>query len=158
MSRTTLGTVSGLAAASIWGAMYVVSKVILDIVPPFALITTRLVLGSLTLGLILLRRGSVSISRGDFWRGFGVGILGYGISLGLQFIGTRLSTAANGSLVTSATPAFIVLIAFWLLREPIGRTRLVALILSTVGVIAVIDPRNVALDVTLFWGNLALRS
>ncbi len=83
-------------------------------------------------------------------------MIGYGVSLGLQFIGTKLSTAANGSLVTSATPAFVLLIAFWILHEPIGRTRLIALIVSTVGVLAVIDPRNAAMDASLFWGNLAL--
>jgi drug/metabolite transporter (DMT)-like permease len=156
MSRTTLGLASGVFAAGIWGAMYVVSKVVLDIIPPFALITTRLILGSLTLYLVLLGRKPVPISRHDFLRVFGVGAVGYGVSLGLQFIGTRLSTAANGALVTSATPAFVFLIAFWLLREPIGLTRLAALIVSTLGVVAVIDPRNVALDPSLFWGNLAL--
>jgi drug/metabolite transporter (DMT)-like permease len=156
MSRTTLGMLSGLAAASIWGAMYVVSKVVLDIIPPFALITTRLVLGGLTLYLVLLRRGPVSLSRRDFLRVLGVGMIGYGVSLGLQFIGTKMSTAANGSLVTSATPAFVLLIAFWVLHEPIGPARLIALIVSTIGVIAVIDPRNAALDASLFWGNLAL--
>ena len=55
MNKSLLGTLSGLAAASIWGAMYVVSKVVLDVIPPFALITTRLVLGGLTLGLLGMR-------------------------------------------------------------------------------------------------------
>ena len=156
MSRTTLGTLSGLGAASIWGAMYVVSKVVLDIIPPFALITTRLLLGGLTLYGVMLWRGTRWMSRRDFLRVFAVGTVGYGVSLGLQFIGTKLSTAANGSLVTSATPAFVLLIAYWLLREPIGMTRLLALIISSIGVLAVIDPRNAALDASLFWGNLAL--
>ena len=151
-----MGILSGLGAASIWGAMYVVSKAVLDIIPPFILITSRLLLGGLALYIMLLRHGGPSMSRRDFARVFGVGVIGYGVSLGLQFIGTKLSTAANGALVTSATPAFILVIAFWLLREPIGRTRLLALLVSTLGVIAVIDPRNAALDASLFWGNLAL--
>jgi drug/metabolite transporter (DMT)-like permease len=156
MSRMTVGMLSGLAAASIWGGMYVVSKVVLDIIPPFALITTRLLLGSLTLYLVLLRRGKPVMARRDFLPVFGVGMIGYGVSLGLQFIGTKMSTAANGALVTSATPAFVLLFAFWLLGEPIGRTRLIALIVSTIGVVAVIDPRNAVLDGSLFWGNVAL--
>jgi drug/metabolite transporter (DMT)-like permease len=114
------------------------------------------VLGGLTLYLVLLRRGRPSISRRDFLRVFAVGTIGYGLSLGLQFIGTKMSTAANGSLVTSATPAFVLLIAFWVLHEPIGPAKLIALVVSTIGVIAVIDPRNAALDASLFWGNLAL--
>lgn len=38
---------AGLCAASIWGGMYVVSKVVLEVIPPFALLTTRLILGFL---------------------------------------------------------------------------------------------------------------
>lgn len=156
MSRTTAGLLSGIAAAGIWGAMYVVSKVVLDIIPPFTLITARLLLGGLTLYLVLLLRGPLRIARPDFWRVLAVGAIGYGISLGLQFVGTKLSTAANGALVTSATPAFVLLFAYRLLGERITPIRLAALIVSTIGVVAVIDPRNAALDASLFWGNMSL--
>jgi len=156
MSRTTLGIVSGLAAAGIWGGMYVVSKVVLDIIPPFALITTRLLLGGLTLYVVIRWRGPLKIAPRDFRRVFAVGIIGYGISLGLQFIGTKMSTAANGALVTSATPSFVLVFAYFLLGERISAVRIVALLVSTIGVLAVIDPRNAALDASLFWGNLAL--
>src|SRR5688572_23292834 len=105
MNKTTIfGILCGLGAAVIWGGMYVVSKVVLEIIPPFALITTRLVLGGLTLWMIIVLRGGSKITRLQFLQIAGVGLIGYGISLGLQFIGTKLSTAANGSLVTSATP------------------------------------------------------
>lgn len=156
MSRTTTGTLSGLAAASIWGAMYVVSKVVLDVIPPFALITTRLLLGALTLYVVVRLGGPLRIATRDMWRVFGVGVVGYGVSLGLQFVGTKMSTAANGGLVTSATPAFVLLFAFILLGERITLLRLLALLISTVGVIAVIDPRTAGLNAELFWGNLAL--
>ncbi|MBI3942867.1 MAG: hypothetical protein HY326_07625 [Chloroflexi bacterium] len=39
------------------------------------------------------------------------GAIGYSLSIIGQFSGTYLSTAANGALVTSAAPAFIVLFA-----------------------------------------------
>jgi drug/metabolite transporter (DMT)-like permease len=136
--------------------MYVVSKVLLDVIPPFSLITCRLLLGSLALWLVLVRRGPTKISRAEFWRVFGVGAIGYGVSLGLQFIGTKLSTAANASLVTSATPAFILVFAWGLLRERITITRLAALLLSTAGVLAVIDPRGAQLSSQAFLGNMAL--
>ncbi len=86
----------------------------------------------------------------------GVGFVGYGISLSLQFLGTKLSTAANGSLVTSATPAFVLVFAWLLLKETITPRRLIALILATLGVIAVIDPRSAQLNPELFLGNLLL--
>jgi drug/metabolite transporter (DMT)-like permease len=83
-------------------------------------------------------------------------LIGYGISLSFQFIGTMLSTAANGSMVTSATPAFVLLFAAWILGERVTRLRLAALGLATLGVVIVIDPRSAHLSPSLFWGNLSL--
>src|SRR4030095_15553629 len=112
MNKTLYGFLCGLGAASIWGGMYVVSKVVLEIIPPFALVALRLILGILTLALVVAFRGGLKIKRTQFIQVFGVGFVGYGISLSLQFLGTKLSTAANGSLVTSATPAFVLLFAW----------------------------------------------
>ena len=156
MNKTTIGLLCGLGAASIWGGMYVVSKVVLEIIHPFTLVAIRLILGALTLALVLVIRGFPTISQKQFLQVAGVGFVGYGVSLSLQFLGTKLSTAANGSLVTSATPAFVLLFAWILLREKITARRLLALLLATLGVIAVIDPRTAQLKPTLFLGNLSL--
>lgn len=151
-----VGILCGLGAASIWGGMYVVSKVVLEIIPPFTLVSLRLLLGILTLVIVTSIRGFPKISRSQFLQAVAVGFVGYGISLSLQFLGTKLSTAANGSLVTSATPAFVLLFAWLLLREKITPRRLIALFLATAGVVAVIDPRSAQLNPELFFGNLLL--
>lgn len=156
MNRTLVGILCGLSAASIWGGMYVVSKVVLDIIPPFTLVSLRLILGALTLVIVLLIRGFPALTRKQLWQVLGVGFVGYGVSLSLQFLGTKLSTAANGSLVTSATPAFVLIFAWILLKEKITWLRLVALLLATLGVVAVIDPRSAQLNPDLFLGNLWL--
>lgn len=150
------GLVSGLSASAIWGGMYVVSKVVLEVVPPFTLLVIRLVLGFLALALVIQFRGGFSTSKAQFWRFFGVGAVGYGVSLGFQFIGTKLSTAANGSLVTSATPALVLPFAFFLLNEPVTKRRLLAILVASLGVLAVIDPRSAQLSSALFLGNLSL--
>jgi drug/metabolite transporter (DMT)-like permease len=154
--HSLLGLLAGLGAASIWGGMYVVSKVVLEVIPPFALLSTRLVLGILALGIVIALRPKASLSARRAWQIFGVGVIGYGISLGFQFVGTKLSTASNGSLVTSATPAFILLFAPFLLGERTTSRRLIALLISSLGVLAVIDPRTAELSPSLFWGNLSL--
>jgi len=156
MNKTLVGILCGLGAASIWGGMYVVSKVVLDIIPPFSLVALRLLLGALTLAIVLAMRGPPIITRTHFWQVVGVGFVGYGVSLSLQFLGTKLSTAANGSLVTSATPAFVLIFAWILLREKITYLRIVALLLATLGVVAVVDPRSAQLNPDLFLGNLLL--
>lgn len=156
MNRTVFGILCGLGAASIWGGMYVVSKVVLEIIPPFLLVSLRLLLGTLTLAVLLLLRGWPEISRQQWLQVLGVGFVGYGISLSLQFLGTKLSTAANGSLVTSATPAFVLLFAWLLLGEIITWRRLLSLLLASLGVVAVIDPRAAQLNPELFLGNILL--
>lgn len=159
--HTFAGLISGLTAASIWGGMYVVSKVVLEVIPPFTLLLIRLIMGALGLGIVIYFRNRKTktvqpISREIFWRSFLVGVVGYGISLGFQFVGTKLSTASNGSLVTSATPAFVLLFAPFLLGEKPTTRRVIALVLSTLGVLAVIDPRTAELSPSLFWGNMSL--
>ena len=157
MNRTLVGILCGLGAASIWGGMYVVSKVVLEIIPPFSLVSLRLILGALTLVLVLWMRGFFpTISRKQVWQVLGVGLVGYGVSLSLQFLGTKLSTAANGSLVTSATSALVLIFAAILLKEKITALRLIALFLATLGVVAVIDPRSAQLNPDLFLGNILL--
>jgi drug/metabolite transporter (DMT)-like permease len=159
--HTFAGLISGLTAAAIWGGMYVVSKVVLEVIPPFSLLTIRLIMGALVLGLVVYFRNrragtALTITKDFFWTSFLVGFVGYGISLGFQFVGTKLSTASNGSLVTSATPAFVLLFAPFLLGEKPTPKRIIALVLSTLGVLAVIDPRTAELSPSLFWGNMSL--
>jgi drug/metabolite transporter (DMT)-like permease len=89
------GILAGLAAASIWGGMFVVSKVVLDIIPPFTLVSLRLILGIGCLALILAFRGGFQVNRLQAIEAVGVGFIGFGVSIGLQFLGTKLSTAAN---------------------------------------------------------------
>ncbi len=151
-----LGLVSGLLAAAIWGGMYVVSKVVLDVIPPFILLTSRLVLGAVVLVPFVLRNGGIRFSRQQWGSVLGAGLVGYGISLGFQFVGTKLSTAANGALVTSATPAFVLIFAAWILAERITAQKVAALGLATLGVVIVLDPRSARLLPELFWGNISL--
>ena len=150
------GVAFGLTAAAIWGGMYVVSKVVLDVIPPFSLLTLRLVLGALVLALVVAWKRYPALSRRQLGEVLGVGFIGFGISLGLQFTGTHLSTASNGALVTSATPAFVVPFAAWLLGEKLTARRFWALALAPLGVRAVLDPRHADLSSRLFLGNLSL--
>jgi drug/metabolite transporter (DMT)-like permease len=157
MSKQAIyGLIAGLIAASIWGGMYVVSKVVLEVIPPFTLLTSRLLLGILALGTVIFLRKKTEFALGQFRESFLVGLVGYGISLGFQFVGTKLSTASNGALVTSATPAFVLLFAPFLLGERTTNRRIIALIISSLGVLAVIDPRKAEFSSSVFLGNLSL--
>src|SRR5690606_31735410 len=115
----------------------------------------RLLLGILSLALWVGWQGAwPHLSPRQWLALLGVGVLGYGLSLGLQFAGTQFSTAANGAVITAATPAFVFLFAWAVLREPVGPRQLLALVLSTLGVLLIVDPFRARFDAQLWLGNL----
>lgn len=157
-TATLWGAIYGLAAAAIWGGMYVVSDLVLPVIPPFTLLTIRLIMAVLVLGAILyIRRDQVTLpNRRDALMIVGIGVIGFGLSVGAQFVGTDQSTAVNGTLVTSASPAFILMFAALILRERLTVQRIAAVALATVGVIVIIDPANADFSSATFAGDLAL--
>src|SRR5512138_3502259 len=78
-SKTSIrGAIYGITAASIWGGMYVVSDVVLRTIPPFTLLTLRLLIGSLILGIVLRwTHGELVLPRRETLRLLGVGLVGF---------------------------------------------------------------------------------
>lgn len=150
------GSIYGITAASLWGSLYVVSDVTLPVVPPFTLMCMRLALALLVLLPLAWRRGLAIPDAPALLRMLAVGVLGIGISLGAQFVGTDLSTAVNGALVTSASPAFVVLFAILILRERLTVSRLIAIALATTGLLAILDPASADFASDTFVGDLIL--
>lgn len=152
------GVIFGLLAAAIWGGMYVVSDVVLQVIPPFTLLTIRLLLGILVLGIMLYFQRSrlQPPTTSQILQLIGIGILGFGVSVGAQFVGTDQSSAINGSLVTSASPAFILVFAALLLHEKLTLQRITAVVLATLGVLIIIDPTKADFSSATFQGNVAL--
>ncbi len=157
MSASLRGAIFGLGAAAIWGGMYVVSDLVLQIIPPFALLTLRLLISILVLGAILsiIQRPHLP-ARKEILPVLLVGFLGFGISVGAQFVGTDRSTAVNGALITSASPAFILLFAALILRERLTLMRILAVGLATIGVLVIINPANADFSSDTFFGDVML--
>ncbi|WP_434179378.1 DMT family transporter [Bacillus thuringiensis] len=143
MKQTILGAICLSLAASIWGGMYVVSKYVLDFIPPLTLVWLRFIIAFVVLYFILKiaekkQKKKVVIRKKDWLLFAWIGFIGYFISITCQFIGTKLSDAHTGSLVTSATPAFMVIFAALILKEKLTARRLLSTIIATIGVIIVI--------------------
>ncbi len=158
MNRRDLlrGAFYGITAASIWGGMYVVSDVVLTVIPPFTLLSLRILLGLLALWPIFRRAGQSLPGPRVTRELLVVGFVGLGLSLGAQFLGTDLSTAVNGALVTSASPAFVVLFAALLLKEKLSPRRAIALLLASAGLIVILDPTRANFGEETFLGDVFL--
>lgn len=142
MKNTILGAICLSLAASIWGGMYVVSKYVLDFIPPITLVWLRYIVAFLVLYILLQvhqrKTTPIKIEKKDWYLFAWIGFIGYFVSISFQFIGTKLSDAHTGALITSATPAFIVVFARWILGEALTTRKLVSLGLATIGVLIVI--------------------
>jgi drug/metabolite transporter (DMT)-like permease len=150
------GAFYGFSAAAIWGGMYVVSDVVLEVIPPFTLLTMRLLLGLAVLVPLVSRSGQAMPQKPVIGRILAVGMVGFGLSLGAQFVGTDWSTAVNGALITSASPAFIIMFAVLILREQLTRKRLLAISVATMGVVVILNPAEADFSSEAFTGNVVL--
>jgi drug/metabolite transporter (DMT)-like permease len=138
MTRTIWGMLCLSLAASIWGGMYVASKYVLDYIPPFTLLWLRYAIAVLVLAVPMFATNRHRVEKGD-WRLFaGIGLIGYFLSVGAQFIGTKLSDAHTGSLITATTPVFVLLFARLWLKEALTVRKLVALVFAFIGIVIVI--------------------
>ncbi len=145
MNRRYLGSLYLGLAASIWGGMYVVSKVVLQVIAPLELVWLRFVVALVVLAVIGgVTRQSWRLRRRDIGLVLAIGVIGYVASIWAQFLGTQLSSAQMGSLITSATPAFMVVFARLLLGERITGKKALSVALATFGVLLIVGLGNVS--------------
>jgi drug/metabolite transporter (DMT)-like permease len=156
MTPFVRGSLYGMGAAALWGGLYVVSDVVLATIPPFTLLTIRLLIAVAVMGVVAWFSRQAWPTGRQAWTLLGVGALGFGVSVGAQFVGTFFSNGLNGSLITSAAPAFIVLFAVLLLGERLTWPRLLAVALAMIGVVIIIDPTRADLSADTLLGNVIL--
>lgn len=152
MSATARGALAASLAAAIWGGMYVVSRLVLGVIPPLTLLVIRFLVALPALwiwhGLTERRAVGWRWPSRRAWLDLAViGGVGYCLSLAAQFGGTALGGASAGAIITSATPAFVALFAWLLLRERPTLRQTLGLALAFGGVLLVVDAgRGAATD------------
>jgi len=155
MRNLVIGAIFLSLAASIWGAMYVVVKVVVEVVPPLELVWMRYLIAVIALGIIgIVMKQSWKIVKKDWLIIFLVGLIGNTISIVTQEMGTMLSTAQMGAIITATTPAFMVVFARLILKESITLKKCLSIALATMGVGIIVG--NGQIDVTQQLGGLYL--
>ncbi|MDQ0217910.1 drug/metabolite transporter (DMT)-like permease [Peribacillus cavernae] len=97
-------------------------------------------------------------STSYYWPGkkliIAIGIIGNTISIVMQEIGTNLSSAQTGAIITSSTPAFMVIFARLLLKERLNFKKGISVGLATAGVFLIVG--NGQIDVSNQLGGISL--
>ncbi|WP_434512269.1 DMT family transporter [Desulfitobacterium sp. AusDCA] len=147
MKNTWLGSIYLALAASIWGGMYVVVKIVVSVIPPLELVWMRYlvaIIALLAIGIITQQKWR--IHKRDFLIIIAIGIIGNAISIVTQETGTMLSSAQMGAIITSSTPAFMVVFARLLLREELTLKKGISVCLATIGVYLIVGANHVNLS------------
>ncbi|EJR11974.1 DMT family transporter [Bacillus cereus] len=139
MKNTLLGSLYLILASSIWGGMYVVVKVLVSVIPPLELVWLRYLVAIVALLIIgFVTKQKWSIEKHYFLIIITIGVIGYAISIVTQETGTMLSSAQMGAVITSSTPAFMVLFAWLILKERLTFKKGISVCLATIGVIIIV--------------------
>lgn len=139
-NRSTLrGALYLSLAASIWGGMFVMVRIAVPVIPPIPLVWFRYLTAIFFLiAFGLSRHVSWEIKRKDWKLVFLVGLIGQTLSIVTQETGTMLTSAQMGSIITAATPAFMVIFARYILKEKLNAGRILSVVLATIGVLCII--------------------
>jgi drug/metabolite transporter (DMT)-like permease len=145
-----------ILAAACWGAGAVMSKGILDYLPPLTLLVVQL-LASLAFlwTVIAIQRIRVPLGR-ETLRLSLIGLLNPGLAYTFSLLGLSLTTASMSALLWAAEPILILGLAWLILRERLTRSLLACSLLAIIGVFLVIGV-NTRIDSSgSFVGNLLI--
>lgn len=142
-------------AGSIWGAMFIAVRLSVAVILPIPLVWLRYGTALIALVVVgLYMHVDWHIERKDWKLLLLSALTGQTLSIVTQETGTMLTSAQTGSVITAATPAFMVVFGCWLLHEKFTLGRAVSVVLATAGVLFIVfDPDNMQIS---WLGGIAL--
>jgi len=145
-----------LALASLcWSGNHLMGRAIAGHVPPLTISTLRWLLAAAVLYPFVrhhLRRDWPRI-RAQFGVLVYLSLIGGGVFGALQFVGLQLTTALNVSVMNSLAPLFMAAAGAAMFRDRLTRGQLAGIVISLVGVLAIVSQLDAAL-LTHFTFNL----
>lgn len=144
-------------AASIWGGMFVVVKIVVEFIPPIELVWLRYLIAVAALFIIgCWQRVDWRVKRKDLPLILLIGVTGNALSIVTQETGTWLSSAQLGSVITTATPTFMILFAWWILKERLTWVKIGSIALATIGVLMIVGVHAISMGQLLGAGSLVI--
>jgi DME family drug/metabolite transporter len=144
-----IGALAVAAAASMWGTLGFFAKILYAQGVSFeSLVAVRASVGWLAvISFLLATQGarSLRVARRDLAFLLPLGLVGIGAFYLLYFYTVRESTVGTAAILLYSAPAFVVVLAWLFLREPLNAAKVCALLLTVGGIFLVAgayDPAN----------------
>jgi len=144
----------------LWALNFPAGKLMLGAVGPLTLIAMRTVVGAVLLALMGWK------SQSNWWaelrkdpRSTAVmtltGVVGAGTFF---YLGLRITTASNASIIAASTPIWVVLFSWAFMKEQLSLVNVVGILVSFVGLVSIIcqGSLEILLNLALNWGDLLI--
>ncbi len=125
----------------IWGSSFLFIKIGVESLPPFTLVSLRLLFGALFLGTVMVvAREPLPAERRTYGHLAVLGVLSIFVPFSLITWGEQHIDSGLASILNATTPLFTIVIAALALHdEPITMNRLVGLLVGFTGVIVIVS-------------------
>ncbi len=143
------------AVILLWGANWPIMKVGLEYITPVWFAATRLILGSICLFLLVWVKGWFEFpDRRDWPVLLSVSFLQLGFGTALMHMALSVVEAGRSAILAYTTPLWVTPLAFFILREKIGRAKAWGMALGLTGVAILFNPAEFDFsDTNLLIGN-----
>ncbi len=157
-SRSGISPAAGMLLTTLfWGGNFTASKVAFEEIPPLAFTAVRFLLGAILLWVIVRRtEGRVKIPAEMILPLTILGVLGNTIYQFLFVEGLARTSATKTSLILAALPVVVTMSAWALGIEPVSRRQRAAVLIATVGVVAVVLGKGGSIGGGIGTGELLL--
>lgn len=123
-----------ILTTSIWGSLYVVTRIALETVPPITLLFFRYMTASVALYVLARQSGKLVRIKPEHRGTIAfIGAVAYFLSVGAQILGTKYAGPSVAALINAMNPVFITLFAVILLQEKLTFSKVFALLTTLAG-------------------------
>lgn len=142
-----------LLAAAIYSTTEVSLKLLTTRLAPMQLTAERVLIGALVLmpfALKTLKERGVKLTRSDWLYLFFVGFVAVSVQMVFLQLAVMRIDASVAATLYSGSPVVSILLAHFILHEPLRKHHLAALGLMLLGILAILDVKNLSLDLVGF--------
>ena len=137
MNKIVLAHLALLGVNVLYGANHLFAKgVTPDFLGPNAFIFYRVLVTSILLLLLFLLFSRESVQKRDLLMLAITGFFGVAMNQLFFFNGLAITSALNAGIIMTSTPVLVVILAFFILKEPITVQKAIGILLGALGAIA----------------------
>ncbi len=119
----------------IWGWTFVATRICLEFLSPAELLGLRLLIGLPVLVIVVIfKKIKFRFTPGE-WKQILIGSAVITLHFLVQITGLQYTTATNTGWIISVSPLVMAVLAYFFLKEKIGRSQIVAIAVATFGIL-----------------------